>query len=139
MKMGEAFPSAFLKTDDLQGRQVTVTIESYSLEDVGDDEKKLVLHFAGKNRGLVCNKTNAASISDIYGDEMDEWLGKRITLYPTKTNYAGRMTPCIRIQEPAAPTAAPSPAHAGRAPAKRPAQPQLVEPPPESEADNIPF
>lgn len=123
MKYSDAFPSNFLKCDDLQRRQVPVTIESYDFEEIGD-EKKLVLRFRGKQKGLVCNKTNAGSIAQLYGDELDDWVGKRIVLYPTTTPFNGRATPCIRVLPPSnAPAATPEP-----------------EPAPEpAEDDKIPF
>ncbi len=35
MKLSEAYPSSFLKADDLQGRDVIATISSVELETIG--------------------------------------------------------------------------------------------------------
>ena len=101
MRMSDAFPSNFLKAEDLQGRQTTVTIEACAFEDIGDDHK-LVLRFVGEEKGLVCNKTNATMIADTYGDETNDWVGKRVTLFPTKTMFGGKQVPCLRVMIPAA-------------------------------------
>ncbi|MCA9047422.1 MAG: hypothetical protein KDA89_01760 [Planctomycetaceae bacterium] len=45
------------------------------------------------------NKTNALIISGLYSDETDEWIGCRITLYPTETQFGAKMVDCIRIRD----------------------------------------
>lgn len=137
MRLNEAFPSNWLKCDDLQGRQVKVTIDTYSFDEIGE-EKKLVLHFKGKEKGLVCNKTNAGSIAQICGtEELDEWTGHQIILFPTTTPFNGKSTPCIRVLPPAQGQPAP------KRTASRTAPPNThLEPEPDagaSEDDNIPF
>ena len=39
MKLSAAFPSKYLKADDLQGRSFNVQISHYAIEDVGTDDK----------------------------------------------------------------------------------------------------
>ncbi len=97
MRISEAFPSNFLKVDDLQNRRVRLTIESVAIEEVGGDSKPVV-HFRGKDRGLVLNKTNAAMIEEITGkDEMDDWAGTEIVLYPARVDFQGKRVPAIRV------------------------------------------
>lgn len=109
MRTGEAFPGNFIKAGDLQGRRVVVTIDRVSMEDMGS-EKKPVMWFAGRDRGLVLNKTNANAISDYLGtDEMDDWHGHRVVLYPSKTDFQGKRVDCIRVDK-APPNGAAKPA-----------------------------
>ncbi len=119
--INSAFPSSYLKAADIpKGKRVTVIIESLSFEDIGGDHKP-VLHFQGKDKGVVLNKTNAASIVDITGtDDYDLWPGKAIALYATRTPYEGKMVDCIRVCEPA-PGSAPAPS-----PAPEPAENQDI-------------
>lgn len=114
MNLNDAYPSAFLKVDDLQNKNVTVTIESVELEEIGkgaDKEKKLVIALVGKTKKFVCNKTNAKTIAGLYGGETDDWAGKRITLRPAEVEFQGEMIMAIRvsIQKPAATAATPPP------------------------------
>jgi hypothetical protein len=103
MKRSELFPSRFLKHSDLQGRAITVTIESVQQEEVGDEERlKPVVHFRGRQKGLVLNATNYDTLADIYGDETDDWVGLLIELYPARTPFKGKMTDCIRVRVPEA-------------------------------------
>ena len=110
MRVGEAFPGQYLKAADLQGKRVQVVIEKVEFEDIGG-ETKPVLHFRGKTRGVVLNKTNATAIWGITGsDETDEWPGTAITLYPTKVEFQGKRVDAIRIDPPDHPAPKPKPA-----------------------------
>jgi len=113
MKLSEAYPSSFLKADDLQGRDVIATISSVELETIGqgaDKEMKLVIGFKGKEKKLVCNKTNAGTIGQLYGDETDDWIGKQVILTARDVEYQGKTTLAIRVslKKPATAAAAPT-------------------------------
>lgn len=110
MKGTDVFPSKYLKTSDLQGRRAKVQMAFVQKEDMGDGEKP-VLYFAGKEKGLVLNKTKWNAIGDLYGDDSDDWTGKFITLVPGKTTYQGKRVDCIDIYPPdaAVPAGAPTP------------------------------
>jgi len=99
MKLNEAFPSNFLKAADLDDKDVTVTIESVTLETIDKDEKdqKLIIAFKGKSKKLVCNKTNAKTIEKLYGDDTDGWIGKKITLTPREVEFQGETVWAIRV------------------------------------------
>lgn len=106
MKIGSAFPSKYIKAADLQGRAVVCTIREVRQEDIGDGEKKPVLYFEGKEKGMVLNRTNAKSIASACGsDETDDWPGCQIEIYPTETDFQGERVDCIRVRlkRPAAP------------------------------------
>lgn len=143
MNLSTAFPSAFLKASDLQGRPCTVTIEQVTMEEIGqgrDKERKLLISFVGKTKKLVCNKTNAGTIGRLYGEETDGWIGAKITLVEREVEFQGDMVWSIRVslQKPSAAPANPAPFKAHR-PAPIPAQhePESAD---ESEAsDDIPF
>lgn len=110
MKVSEAFPSRFLKAEDLRGKKVAVRIKFVEMEKVGEDTRP-VITFVGKDKVLTLNKTNALMISKIVGtDDMDEWGGKQIVLRPDVTTFGGKPIDCIRVEAaPAASTPAPEP------------------------------
>lgn len=103
MRVGAAFPSKYLKVADLNGKPVTATIKNVEIEDVGDDEKPVVyFREGGGKKGLVLNRVNAETITEVCGtDEMDDWPGHRIVLYPDKTSFQGKRVDCIRVREAA--------------------------------------
>lgn len=120
MKLSQAFPSNFLKAEDLGGKSVTLTIQSVEMEEIGqgrEKENKLVIQFAKTDKKLVCNVTNARTIEKLYGDDTDSWVGQRITIAPREVEFQGEMRWAIRVSltKPAAaapitkPAAAPAP------------------------------
>jgi hypothetical protein len=100
MNVNEAFPSKYIKASDIGDKAVTVTIEKITVEDVVQGQKKeekIVLHFRGKDKGLVCNKTNASTIAKLYGDETEDWIGQRITLVSREVEFQGESVMAIRV------------------------------------------
>ena len=100
-RVSEEFGGSFLKAADLQGKTVPCQIASVSKEEFQSGDLKWVVRFVGKEKRLVLNKTNAELIGIMHGDEMDNWTGKTIKLYPTKTNMAGQTVDCIRVKDEA--------------------------------------
>ena len=99
MKFSSAHPSKYLKAADLNDQEAKVTMSHVDMEDVGDADKKPVLYFNGKTKGLVLNKTNGRAISKTYGDETEEWKGKDLILYPAMVDFRGDMVQrAIRVQ-----------------------------------------
>ena len=101
MDMNAAFPSKYLKASDLQDREVTAPMDEVRIESIGSDDKeelKHVLYFIGGKKGLVLNKTNANAIIEQYGVDSDTWHSRPITLFPTQTDYGGKIVPCIRVK-----------------------------------------
>lgn len=98
--INDAFPSKFLKSSDLQGKEPVVTIAKVVMEEVGQNkEMKPVVYFSGAGKGLVLNKTNANRIVQITGTGVtEEWRGHKIKLYATETSFNGEQVDCIRIR-----------------------------------------
>jgi hypothetical protein len=97
MNINSAFPSTYLKAADLQGKSVTLTMDHVTMEDIGGDQKP-VLYFQGTERGIVLNKTNTSIISEMYGYETDDWVGKKITIHPARVEFQGRIVDAIRVR-----------------------------------------
>jgi hypothetical protein len=97
--INEAFPSNYLKAADLKGRQVSVKMDRAEYEMIGQD-KKLILYFAGKDKGMVLNKTNANNIAATYGDDTDDWRDQEIVLFEAMVDYQGKTVPAIRVKAP---------------------------------------
>jgi hypothetical protein len=105
------YPSAFLSSADLGGKDVTLTIRRVDVEELKTErgpEKKPVMRFeetkakaeatSTKEKGLVLPKVNAMTIASMYGNEVDGWVGKRVTLYPTRVQAFGKEVDAIRIR-----------------------------------------
>lgn len=94
--------SRWLKAEDLKGRKHKVRIKDYDIvefEEKGQKKRKIGLSFDGKDKGLMLNKTNAKIVAKQHGQDMDDWVGKEINIYPTTTDYEGRPVECIRVED----------------------------------------
>lgn len=114
------YPNLFISGVELRGKDVTLTIRKVVVETLKSErgeEKKPVVYFeetrkkaeqdgdVSKEKRLVMNKTNAVTIASIYGNEIDNWKGKQITLYATPVAAFGKTSDAIRVR-PVAPATA---------------------------------
>jgi hypothetical protein len=95
--------SPYVGAWDLNGKDVTVTIAKVERGTVKSKEKpkgdkKPLIYFAGKAKPLVANVTNCKTIAGMYGTQVEEWIGKRITLFATTTESGGQTVDCIRVR-----------------------------------------
>ena len=90
--------SRYLKGLHLEGSEPTWTI-SHAEEQTMLGEEKLVVYFEEEDRGLVLNRTNARRLVDAFGDDADEWVGKRVVLYTEPVDFNGKTTDAIRLKK----------------------------------------
>ena len=107
MLISAAFPSKHLKAADIKGKEVRVVIDRVEIEEMQDGEHKPVIYFQNKEKGVVCNRTNADTLSETYTDNTDAWTGRQAILFTVKTkDPSGRTVDGIRIRVPAQQVAA---------------------------------
>lgn len=97
----QMFPSKYLKAGDCEEADLILTIAHVDMEDVGQGEQaesKPVVYFSEVEKGLVLNKTNATTIAELHGRTTEQWTGKRIALYATEVEYAGKVSMGIRVR-----------------------------------------
>lgn len=95
------YPSLYLAACDLMGKEPKVTITSITVEEIKTEkgaEKKVIARFAGKEKMMILNKTNAKTIAKRHGNDTDDWIGKQITLYATTCQAFGETHECLRIR-----------------------------------------
>lgn len=97
------YPNDYLAAVEFKGKDVTLTVAGVKIEELrmkgGAKESKPVLTFRETKKKLVLNKTNADTVAAMYGTEAKTWIGKRIALYPTKTQCGRDTVDCIRVRE----------------------------------------
>ena len=105
--------SRYLKADSLV-QPLRLTIARVEMEEVGlgnDREDKMVVYFESCDQGLILNRTNTQSITEIVdSDETDSWVGRRVELFNDKSVKFQGNRGAIRIR------AAEEPPSAGKAP-----------------------
>lgn len=118
MNINELFPRRYASAEELQGKEVTLTIFRVALEKMrpnaqSPEMQKLVVYFSPAGKGVVVSKTLAHQIADLTGsEETDDWRGQTIVLYPEATTVAGKHMTVFRARRPKpgapAPKAAPT-------------------------------
>lgn len=95
---GNYISAASLKSEKLVNK--LLTISSAETMEIGQGEKsktKIALSFKEIEKRLLLNKTNAAILSENFGNETDEWVGKKIKLNITKVNFQGSIVDGIGV------------------------------------------
>lgn len=89
---------------DLAGRDVTLTIAKVVGGELtaegGRKSRKPIVHFSNDVKPLIANKTNSKTIAALYGNIVEAWIGKRITLFTSMTRNpdGGGQVECVRIR-----------------------------------------
>lgn len=85
-----------------EGEDVTVTIDYITREIItgtgGKKEECTVAHLKGDVKPFILNPTNSKTIAKLYGPYIEDWAGKRITLYASTTKLAGETVECLRVR-----------------------------------------
>lgn len=81
--------------------EMTVTIDFVQVEEVtGAQGKKEYCSVARlvDQKPMILNVTNSKSIAKLYGQFIEDWSGKQITLYATTTRLGQDTVECLRIR-----------------------------------------
>jgi hypothetical protein len=104
MKISEVFTSKFLRAADIDrianaDGTALVTIDRVEMVEIGQDQQeKPVVYFRDIDPGLVLNKTNAATLVGLIGNDTEEWEGKTVGLFTTEVDFQGKQTLAIRVR-----------------------------------------
>jgi len=94
--------SPYLKGSDLEeGERLTVTIKSAeeaTFPQSGDTVP--ILGFLELEKQLTLNRTRITKLVELFGPDTEDWLGKKISLYPVDVNYQGKITQGVAIAAP---------------------------------------
>ena len=92
----------FIVGEMLDGKDVTMTIKTVTIEELQSQkgtEKKVVATFEEADMKIVLNVTNMKSIAEKIGSGfVQDWIGKKVTFYPTKITAFGKTTEAIRVR-----------------------------------------
>ncbi len=105
MKLNEIYTSSssFLRPDDIGTTKPVFTISGVELteKDFNDGKgmrKQLVLSFAGSDKKLGLNFTNANRIAELVGsDDSDDWVNRSIKLFVENVQVGNEKKAAIRI------------------------------------------
>ena len=99
--ISDLYASRYLKSSDVGDTDMVKTMSRVEVEELGYGEprdEKAVVYFSETDKVLPLNKTNATTISRLFGDDTAEWQGKRIALYTTEVSFQGNPMLGIRVR-----------------------------------------
>jgi hypothetical protein len=84
-------------------KELTITIKDIKQElvtgNAGRKETCIVAYFSDNDKPMILNKTNCKTIQKVYGTpNIEEWRGKKITIFASTTSLAGETVECLRIR-----------------------------------------
>ena len=86
-KFSKAYPSPYLRSPDLNGKEVTLTIKSWrytSKKDIGDDGRQMTVY---------------EQLQAAVGYDPPSWIGKKAIFFPTTCRFGkDPACPCIRVK-----------------------------------------
>lgn len=99
----QLFPGRFIKAGEFSGKQVTMTIKAVFLDELEKEDSTThttpIVTFQETTRQWVLIKTNAQCLVAMWGPETDNWIGKRVTLYPERdASGLSDSGLCIRVK-----------------------------------------
>ena len=120
--INDTYCTRFLTAADLKGKELVGKILKTTFEEFEDDgvkRVKPVVEFEGFPKPLALNKTNARMIARVLDlDETDDWVGKKVAVFPDIVAFGAKMVDAVRIREfteITAPEVAPAPKKAKKA------------------------
>ena len=101
MDVNTLFPSKYFKADDATP-PIILTVKRVSWERMkdqeGNEEDKPVIWFNEEEKGMVLNRTNANTLTSLFGAETDRWTGQRVTLGTEMVTAFGATKPALRFK-----------------------------------------
>lgn len=98
MKTTEFFSSKFLTAADLKGKEHKLTIDRLEATEFKDGTVKPAMYFRNREKAMILNKTNTMKLAGQYGENMDDWLGKEVVVYPDTVDFQGKSVEAIRVR-----------------------------------------
>jgi len=132
-KVSDMIQSKFLRKEDFDEDRI-MTIRGVKLEDMpGDDgQKKWVLYFREEAKGMALNVTTIRVLEKAFGDDSDQWVGKKVKVYvDPNVSFGGRVVGGLRLMPPKN--------TASRAPAPPPPEERAPVTSDDDFSDDIPF
>ena len=88
-----------LKPDDITEDEMTVVVKGWRSKTWDDGRKTVYLAMKDMDKELRVNVTNAGRIKEMYGREIEDWIGKPLTLFVDKvTSPKGGLVDSIVVR-----------------------------------------
>lgn len=105
MRLDDVYEGKWLKAEHLDEQPRLVTIakvgDTEFQQKDGTKKRQIVLTFAEYDKPFGLNWTNAKKCAEICDSrDTDDWLGKKVVIYPTEVESFGETVEAIRMRAP---------------------------------------
>ncbi len=101
MDWSVAFAGKYLKADDLQGKQFTLTIKGVKLEEIegvdGTKKQKVIVSFKETPKLWIVPITCGLALRAMWGRETNDWCNQQVTLFPREVDSFGEVVEAVRV------------------------------------------
>lgn len=97
MKISQTIVTSSYRASDFT-HPITATIVEVG-EQRFDEQPRVYLLLGGHTKRLLLNRTNAMTLAHAFGDETDDWVGRRVRVWSEPTSFKGREVLGIRVGE----------------------------------------
>ncbi len=90
--------SPFIKGEELEdGERLVLTIKDAEEVTFPSGDTVPVLHFLETDQKLSLNKTRIKKLVELLGDDTDEWVDQKISIYPIPVQFNGKSVVSIAV------------------------------------------
>lgn len=98
----DEFPSNYYTTDDVGDGVLTVTIKDVDSAVFGEGsqaKKSLIISVRDSKKQVKLPRAEGKFLATTFGDEMNDWIGRKIVLFATTAKFGGQTYDVVRIHE----------------------------------------
>lgn len=97
-KVNQMIESKYLRKEDVE-QDTTVTLGDVTQDSMPNGESRWVLAFAEYDKGLVLNTTTIRVLADAFGQDSDDWRGRKAVLYvDPNVSFKGQVVGGLRMR-----------------------------------------
>ena len=114
-RFSRAYKSQLMTAADLAEGDISVVIKDARDQLVGqgaNQKTKVVLTFRDHDQQLALNATNYKAIVSMFGQDLDEWVGRNLQLTVGEATYGGETVDAVRVKAPTRRTSRTTPSSA---------------------------
>lgn len=91
--------SPYLRGEDLEeGERLVVTIkEAFETTFPQSGDTVPILKLLELEKSLTLNRTRVKKLVELLGPDTEDWIGKKISLYPVDVNFQGKVTQGVAV------------------------------------------
>jgi hypothetical protein len=102
VKWNQFYTGKFLSAEKLGKQRLRgkiVSVEPITTNEGKPDERTQVgIHIDTSDFTILLNKGNASSLADAFGEDIERWNGKKVSIYTIDTQFNGKRVKGLKVE-----------------------------------------